>query len=52
MATCTSRQGAAIDLSYRIQMARGTTPMALVAELNQVAGVQQVELHRRSNGGV
>lgn len=42
----TSRQGSALDLSFRVRLTRGTSPTALVAELNQVEGVQHVELHQ------
>ncbi len=46
MAVGTSRQGAALDLVYLIRLAPTTTPTSLVAELNQLEGVQQVELQR------
>ncbi len=42
----TGRQGAALDLSYRVRLSPATSPAALVAELNQLEGVQQVELQR------
>jgi len=44
--TSTGRQGAAIDLSYRVRLSPTANPAALVAELNQVEGVQQVDLER------
>jgi hypothetical protein len=44
--TGTGRQGAALDLAYRVRLAPDTTPAALVAELNRLEGVQNVELQR------
>ena len=41
----TARQGAALNLSYGVRLRSETTIHALVAELNQVEGVQAVELH-------
>ncbi|MCS7046406.1 MAG: DUF4956 domain-containing protein [Gemmataceae bacterium] len=46
LAAATGRQGAALDLTYRIRLLPETTPTALVADLNRVVGVQQVELRR------
>jgi hypothetical protein len=40
----TSRQGAALDLTYRVRLLPSTVPTALVAELHHAEGVQQVEL--------
>jgi uncharacterized membrane protein YhiD involved in acid resistance len=44
LSTATGRQGAALDLAYRVRLRATTTPVALVDELNQLAGVQNVEL--------
>jgi len=46
MGAATGRQGAALDLTYRVRLSPATSPAALVAELNQLEGVQQVELQR------
>jgi hypothetical protein len=43
----TSRQGAALDLTYEVQLRPDVQPVAFVSELNQVQGVQNVELRRR-----
>lgn len=48
--TATTRQGAAMELTYQVvigQSTAETTLPRLVAALNQVDGVQQVEFHRR-----
>ena len=39
-------QGAAIDLTYRVRLRPASTPSALVAALNRLEGVQNVELRR------
>ncbi len=44
--TCTSRQGAALDLTYRARLSPTTTPANLVLQLNQLEGVQHVELQK------
>jgi uncharacterized membrane protein YhiD involved in acid resistance len=46
LATATARQGAAIDLTYRVGLRRPDAALALVAELNALEGVQSVELRR------
>lgn len=43
----TSRQGAALDLTYEVQLRSDVQPVAFVSELNQLQGVQNVELRRR-----
>jgi hypothetical protein len=44
----TARQGAAMDITYAVTLAGPDTGLPqLVAELNQIDGVQSVELHRR-----
>jgi len=45
--TSTGRQGAALDLTYRVRLNPATSPALLVADLNQLEGVQSVELVRR-----
>jgi len=47
MATATGRQGAALDLTYRVRFRSGSTPTALVGELNHIEGVHNVELRRQ-----
>ncbi len=44
--TATARQGAAVDLSYAIDLK--STPLEFLAEVNRIEGVQQVELKRKS----
>jgi hypothetical protein len=43
----TARQGTALDLSYRIRLRSGSSPSALVAELNMIKGVESVDLKRQ-----
>jgi hypothetical protein len=45
-AAATGRQGAAIDLTYRVRLRPTTDPTVLVAELNRLEGVQSVELNQ------
>jgi hypothetical protein len=45
-AAATGRQGAAIDLTYRVRLRPTTDPTVLVAELNRLEGVQNVELNQ------
>jgi hypothetical protein len=40
----TARQGAALDLTYGVRLRREDAAVALVAELNGIEGVQNVEL--------
>jgi uncharacterized membrane protein YhiD involved in acid resistance len=42
----TGRQGAAIDLTYKVRFRDGAAPTELIDELNRVEGVQGVELQR------
>jgi Domain of unknown function (DUF4956) len=44
----TARQGAALDLTYRIHLRAGSSPAALVAELHALAGVESVDLKREA----
>jgi hypothetical protein len=46
VATSTARQGAAIDISYQVQLKPGVEITAFVAELNQIEGILSVELKR------
>lgn len=43
MSVATARQGAAMDLSYAVDVADATAAMALVSQLNATAGVQGVD---------
>jgi hypothetical protein len=45
-ATATARQGAALEMTYSAQLRAGASPTAIVAELNQREGVQNVELRQ------
>jgi hypothetical protein len=47
VSAATARQGATLELTYRVRLRAGVQPAALVAELNRVEGVQGVELRRR-----
>jgi Domain of unknown function (DUF4956) len=44
----TARQGAALDLSYRLRLRAGCLPSALVAELHGLKGVESVDLRREA----
>jgi hypothetical protein len=44
----TARQGAALDLTYRIRLRAGCSPSAFVAELHALTGVESVELKRET----
>lgn len=46
LATATGRQGAALDLTYKVRLKTATSPITLVGELNRREGVQNVELRR------
>ena len=46
VATSTTRQGSAFDLTYHIRLRPRSTPTSFAAELNLVAGLQNVELRR------
>jgi len=43
----TAKQGAAVDVEYRIILRPEISPAALVAKLNQVDGVQQVQFRKQ-----
>ncbi len=43
---CTSRQGACIDLTYRVRLSGDAKPTELISQLNLIEGVQSVELRR------
>jgi hypothetical protein len=45
-AAATGRQGAAVDLTYRVRLLPSTEPSALVAELNRLDGVESVILNQ------
>ncbi len=45
-AAATGRQGAALDLTYRVRLRPAGDPAALVADLNRLEGVQSVELNQ------
>jgi hypothetical protein len=47
-ASATARQGVALEVTYDTRLKAGTAPDALVRALNQVEGVQGVELRRRA----
>ena len=46
LGTATARQGAALELSYRVRLRRGEDAALIVQQLNQVEGVQGVELRQ------
>src|SRR5262249_3726400 len=46
LAAATGRQGAALDLTYRVRFRPNTTATALVNDLNQAEGVQSVEVRQ------
>jgi hypothetical protein len=46
VSAATARQGVALDLVYRVRLRTGSTPLALVAELNMLEGVESVDLRR------
>jgi uncharacterized membrane protein YhiD involved in acid resistance len=46
VATGTARQGLSLDLTYTAHFRPGSSPNALLLELNQVEGVQNVDLRR------
>jgi Domain of unknown function (DUF4956) len=46
LASGTGRQGAVLDLTYRVRLRPTANPTTLVAELNKLEHVQQVELRR------
>jgi hypothetical protein len=46
LSTITARQGAALDLVYKVRLKSGVTPLQLLNELNRVEGVQNLELKK------
>jgi hypothetical protein len=46
LAGSTSKQGASLDLSYRVRLRADTTPTALINQLNLIEGVQSVSLQQ------
>ena len=44
--TATARQGAAIDLTYKIRLKPDATPLQLMNEINRLEGIQNLELKR------
>lgn len=48
--TNTARQGAALDLTYKVALRPGNTALALIGELNRTEGVQGVEWKEAGEG--
>lgn len=46
IACSTARQGSALDLTYRVQLRADGDPALVLNELNQIEGIQSVELRR------
>jgi len=46
LSTSTSRQGATLDLTYKTRLRPTSVPVTVVAELNRLEDVQQVDLER------
>jgi hypothetical protein len=46
VSAATARQGVALDLVYRVRLRPGSAPLALVAELNMLEGIENVDLRR------
>jgi hypothetical protein len=44
--TATARQGAALDLTYKLRLKPGVAPMQLLNEINRIEGVQNLEMKR------
>jgi len=42
----TARQGAALDLTYRVRLKSGVTSLQLLNELNRVEGIQNLDMKR------
>ena len=47
LATATSRQGAALDLTYAVRLVREGAAVPLTTDLNRLEGVQSVELRQK-----
>ncbi|MSU79511.1 MAG: DUF4956 domain-containing protein [Gemmataceae bacterium] len=45
--TATAKQGAALDVVYKLRLKPGVTPMQLLNELNRIEGVQNLELKKQ-----
>jgi hypothetical protein len=43
VSTATARQGAALDLTYKVKLRSGLSALAVISELNRLEGVQGVE---------
>jgi hypothetical protein len=46
LSAATARQGSCLELSYRVILRNGTSPGGLVAELNLLEGVENIDLSR------
>lgn len=44
--TATARQGAAVDLTYKVRLKSGMTPMLLLNAMNRLEGIQNIEMKR------
>ena len=44
--TATARQGAAVDLTYKLRLTAGITPLQFLNDLNRLEGIQNLELKR------
>jgi Domain of unknown function (DUF4956) len=44
--TATVRQGASLDLTYKVRLKPGVTPLQFLNELNRIEGIQNLELKR------
>ena len=46
LSTATARQGAAVDLIFKLRLKAGVTPLQFVNEMNRIEGIQNLELKR------
>jgi uncharacterized membrane protein YhiD involved in acid resistance len=46
LGVATAKQGAALEVTYRIRFRKSSAPLDLVSELSRVEGIQNVEVHR------
>jgi hypothetical protein len=44
--TSTARQGAAVDLTYKLRLKADASPMQMLNEINRIEGIQNVEMKR------
>jgi hypothetical protein len=44
--TATARQGAAVELTYKLRLKPGVTPLQFLNEMNRLEGIQNLELKR------